>query len=296
MMSRSKRWVFTLNNFTPAEEDHIKSSLDNYDYLVIGHESGESGTPHLQGYCIFKSRLRLPNVKLLLGPRCHVEASKGTPEQASTYCKKDDDFFEHGELPSPGKRNDFERLRDWFKSLENQPTNWEIAEEFPSLWGRYRKSCIEFRDLFGPKISICDGDFRPWQRNLNDIVEGEPTPREVIFVVDPNGNNGKSWLTAYWYSQRDDIQRLSIGKRDDLAFAIDPSRRLFVFDIPRGQSEFLQYSILEQLKDRMVFSPKYESNTKILRQLPHVIVFMNEPPDYDKMTRDRYKVINIRSL
>lgn len=94
-------------------------------------------------------------------------------------------------------------------------------------------------------------------------------------------------------SKRDDLQRLSIGRRDDLAFAIDVSKRLFVFDIPRGSMEYLQYNILEQLKDQMVFSPKYQSATKILPHPVHVIVFTNENPDLTKMTPDRYKIFNI---
>lgn len=289
-MTQAKRWCFTLNNYTAAEERHILDNVDSYDYLIVGKEEGESGTPHLQGFVIFKQRLRLANVKLLIGNRCHIEHTKGTPQQASDYCKKDGDFAEHGTLPSPGKRNDFEQLRDWFKECTEYPTDLEVLEQFPSLWGRYRNSCIEFRRLLAPSIPIVDGDFREWQSIVNDVVEGEPHPRKIGFVVDPEGNHGKSWLTAYWYTKRTDVQRLSIGKRDDLAYAIDCSKSLFVFDIPRGQLEYLQYSVLEQLKDRMIFSPKYESTTKILMKTPHVIVFTNEEPDYNKMTSDRYEV------
>lgn len=292
--SQRKRWCFTLNNFTPAEYDAIVSSVDNYDYLVVGKEVGESGTPHLQGFFILKTKLRLNQVKALVSARAHFEAARGTPSQASLYCKKDGEFFEHGELPqSQGKRTDFDRLKDWIKELDTPPAHVDIAEEFPSLWGRYKSACLNFVELFGPRPQLTDGEFKPWQRQLNDVVEQQPGDRRITFVVDPRGGKGKSWLTRYWFTKRTDIQRLSIGKRDDLAFAIDVSKRVFVFDIPRGQSEFLQYSILEQLKDQMIFSPKYESTTKVLPTPVHVIVFMNERPNMDKMTRDRYHIINL---
>jgi len=103
-------------------------------------------------------------------------------------------------------------------------------------------------------------------------------------------------LTRKWISSRDDVQRFSVGKRDDLAFAIDVTKFLFIFDIPRGQSEFLQYGVLEQLKDQLIFSPKYMFICKVIHHKVHVVVFMNEEPDRNKMTADRYHIINIRNL
>lgn len=74
---------------------------------------------------------------------------------------------------------------------------------------------------------------------------------------------------------------------------IDIDKSIFLFDIPRGQMTYLQYSVLESMKDRMIFSPKYESSFKILRSTPHVIVFSNEAPDMNAMSTDRFKVINV---
>lgn len=91
---------------------------------------------------------------------------------------------------------------------------------------------------------------------------------------------------------RDDVQFLSVGKRDDLAHAIEIQTRIFLLDIPRGQMEYLQYSVLEMLKNCLVFSPKYQSSMKRLLKCPHVIVFCNEYPDMDAMTRDRYYIID----
>ena len=72
-----------------------------------------------------------------------------------------------------------------------------------------------------------------------------------------------------------------------MAYAVDPDKRVFFINVPRLGMEFLQYSILEQLKDRMVFSTKYTSEMKVLRTNVHVVVFCNEMPDMDKMSADR---------
>jgi len=291
----ARRWCFTINNPSAAERAAFLETADNFEYLVYGNELGDSGTPHLQGYCILKTKLRLRNVKLLRGfERAHLEVSRGTPAEAANYCKKDGDFNEYGTLPaSQGKRTDFGSLKEWIKSQSQTPSHADIAEEFPSLWGRYKSACLNFVELFGPKIILVEGELRPWQRDLDEIINAEPDDRTINFIVDPDGNKGKSWLVRYWFSSRSDIQRLSIGKRDDLAYALDISKRCFLFDIPRTQLEFLQYSVLEQIKDRMVFSAKYESTCKIIQHAAHVFVFTNEEPDMDKMSHDRYNIINI---
>jgi hypothetical protein len=143
---------------------------------------------------------------------------------------------------------------------------------------------------------MMDGPLRPWQQNLDERVSHEADDRKVVFVVDEAGNNGKSWLTRYWISSRLGTQFLSVGKRDDLAYSVDSESDLFVFDIPRGSMEYVQYGIFEQLKNRVIYSPKYSSMTKILKTTPHVVVFSNEEPDRTKMTHDRYHVINLRTL
>lgn len=97
--SEAKNWCFTTNN--PGAEDRlcIIALRDHAVYYVVGQERGDEGTPHYQGYVCFKRKLRLTAVKKLL-PRSHLEVARGTPREASGYCKKDDDFEEWGDLPA----------------------------------------------------------------------------------------------------------------------------------------------------------------------------------------------------
>lgn len=303
IMSYAKRWCFTLNNPTDQEQIYLaiageEISIDEvapFSYLIFGRETGESGTPHLQGFAIFKKKTRLTQIKNLYGfERCHLEVARGTAHQAATYCKKDGDFDEYGKLPAgPGNASSFEALRDWVSAQETCPTYRDIWETFPSLAGRYKGACMECIELFGKRPQLVEGELREWQSGVDELVSGVADDRRVIFVVDPEGNSGKSWLCRYWMSHRNSTQFLSVGKRDDLAYSVNTDTDLFVFDIPRGSMEYLQYGIFEQLKNRVVYSPKYTSMTKILNQTPHVVVFCNEEPDMDKLTADRYHIINI---
>lgn len=98
-MSYAKNWCFTINN--PTEVDFPWSDLEAlelFDYVCVGKETGQEGTPHLQGYVVTNKRMRLAGLKKLF-PRAHLEVSRGTPNQASDYCKKDGDFIEYGTLP-----------------------------------------------------------------------------------------------------------------------------------------------------------------------------------------------------
>ncbi len=69
-----------------------------FTYLILGKEVGPTGTPHLQCYCVLVKAQRLTAMKKLF-VRAHLEIAKGTPQQASDYCKKDGDYVEYGLLP-----------------------------------------------------------------------------------------------------------------------------------------------------------------------------------------------------
>jgi len=96
--TQAKRWLFTLNN--PVMDDsNDMLDLTLCDYAIMGREvAPDTGTPHIQGYAIFKTPQRMSSLKKLL-PRAHWTKANGTPEQNRTYCSKDGDFAEHGEIP-----------------------------------------------------------------------------------------------------------------------------------------------------------------------------------------------------
>lgn len=91
-------WCFTLNNPTP-DDKYPDESL--YKYLVVGREVSPSGTPHWQGFISFKKVIRLSALKKIM-PRAHWEGMRGTPKEASDYCKEDGDYDEYGTLPETG--------------------------------------------------------------------------------------------------------------------------------------------------------------------------------------------------
>jgi hypothetical protein len=98
--AKYRAWCFTLNNYTQADEDHIKNILTGFArYVVYGREiAPTTGTPHLQGYVYFHNARQHRAVTRLL-PHAVVQPANGTTKQNYTYCTKDGDFFEHGDMP-----------------------------------------------------------------------------------------------------------------------------------------------------------------------------------------------------
>jgi len=120
--------------------------------------------------------------------------------------------------------------------------------------------------------------------------------RTIRFYVDENGGSGKTWFQQYLFSKYPErVQLLQPGKYIDMAYTIDSAKDIFLINVPRLGMEFFaaNFRILESLKDRMVFSPKYTPQMKILMKIPHVVVFSNERPPRNALSRDRYRVFNL---
>lgn len=297
-MAQSCSWCFTIPNYTDGCLQRLRALAGSgcVSYLIFGREvAPTTGTPHLQGFVRFNTRKRFANVRGLL-PQCHLTSARGSAQQNRDYCRKDGDFEEFGVPPvSQGHRSDFDRYVDWIQSLDRQPSERDIILQFPSLYGRYARSLRTISRELSPRPTLRDGELRPWQADLYTRLEGEANDRTVEFIVDRDGGLGKSWFCGYVFSKLPDCQLLGPGKRDDIAHAVDERSRIFLFNMPRGQMEYLNYGLLEMLKDRMVLSPKYDSQMKILHHTPHVVVLCNEDPDEAKMTEDRYDITILRN-
>lgn len=301
-MPNSQNWHFTVQT-TPENEDELLLHLSllsedpRVAYIVAGREvAPTTGQNHLQCFVRCHARQSFACVQALLPP-CHLERARGSAEQGIRYCRKDGDYVEFGDVPhcdQRGRRTDWERFCDWARGLHAQPTDREIIEQFPSLFGRYAVSCRRIASELCQSTPLRQGELRPWQAALYGRLQEDADDRTVEFFVDRDGGFGKSWFCGYLVGRIDGVQVLGPGKRDDLAHCVEINTSVFLFNVPRGSMQFLNYGFLENLKDRMVLSPKYDSKMKILRKTPHVIVFCNEDPDMDKMSADRY-IINALS-
>lgn len=121
---RSRGFAFTINN--PSEEDLLQLERLRKDaaYLIVGRETAETGTSHLQCYCYFKHARPLKKIAEIIR-RAHIESAKGSPQQNRTYCSKAGDFSEYGDCPvgAVGKFTKFEERAERNKTLLSKSLN-----------------------------------------------------------------------------------------------------------------------------------------------------------------------------
>lgn len=184
--------VFTINNPTEEDEELITSSIDDkLAYVIYGHEEGDTGTYHLQGYAQFIDRLSLSALKKIF-PRAHLENVKGTQQQAIDYCKKDGHYDEYGKLKKHG--NDKKR---------------KATKQYASI----KKRLVEDRDsLQKVVLESCDNPSQVHYAQFMEKYAGldkDPHDVSVFWYYGPTGC-GKSHTVfslinkdSYWKSSSD---------------------------------------------------------------------------------------------
>lgn len=291
-MSRAKHWCFTLNNYTQEHVDRIIDNASSFDYIIFGKEVGDSGTPHLQGFVSFPNRVRRAVCVEKLG-QAHFTVARNI-DNSIQYCKKDGDFVEIGVKPNgPGSRSDLENFK--LAVASGNLDMKKLRNDFSEIVAKYPKFCHDFVQDHMPKKAVEFFPLRPWQQAMYDTLKRDPDPRVILFVVDPVGNAGKSWFAHYYCYLHDNAQVLLPGKKADMSYALDPLIRVLFVDAPRSkQGDFIQYDFLEDVKNGYVFCSKYESRVKQMSPC-HVVVLMNEDPDLNKLSRDRYVIRRVEN-
>jgi len=138
-MSRHRSWCITINNFNQTDWASIKYLFRHAIYAICGEEVGESGTPHLQGYCTLSTALSLSAMKKYL-PRAHLLIALGSDLQNQEYCSKQGtNIYEVGEpRVGQGSRTDITELSAKIKNLEI--TLEDCMFEYPEMYVRYSRS------------------------------------------------------------------------------------------------------------------------------------------------------------
>lgn len=249
------KWCFTMFNYTCEyiDNDFVPKLKKLTKFFVMQEElTPETKNRHLQGYLELKKRVRVPS-KVLETTDVHYEYAKGSRKQNVAYCTKLESKLDDGKV-----------------------------------W--HSDNCV----IEEPLRILKDAELYEWQNKIVELVKTKPDDRSIHWMWDREGCTGKTALCKYLCVNLNAI--LVGGSASDAKYALikwkekHGNPKIVLYNLARGDT--VDYVGLEQIKDGIFFSSKYESEMMIFNS-PHVIVFANRPPCMDNLSKDRWVVHNV---
>lgn len=131
-----------------------------------------------------------------------------------------------------------------------------------------------------------------WQNNILEIISHTPEKRKIHWFWSLEGCTGKSTFAKHLVMNNGAY--VVCGKGADIKFALAKAMEerdieIIVWDIPRDVGNTISYATLEEVKNGLMFSTKFESG-QVIFNIPHIIVFANKEPVLSKLSEDRWDV------
>lgn len=252
--NRCRRWCLTFNNWTEKDLKDIEAFVSmSQCYIVVGAEIGKiNKTKHLQCYLEGKNQIDFSKLKSTF-PKAHLEKARGKRDKNIEYCSKEGNV-----------------LMNTFPDNINQKLLKSYNEV---IW-------------------------KPWQQDVLNIIESKPDSRTIYWFYDYQGNIGKSFLCKYIWLKYKCI--IGSGKKQDIFHQIKTwmeenegeEPEIVILDVPRTNIDYVNYGAIEEIKNGLIYSGKYEGGVCAFNH-PHVIIFANSKPDEEKFSKDRWNIVEV---
>lgn len=195
-----------------------------------------------------------------------------------------------------------------FNSLKqlNSEIHWEVCKCYKQAIRYCSKSESRIKGPWTKDITLPSelslipvNAYNNFQTDVINLIEAAPDDRAIHWFWEERGNTGKTSLCKILASRHGAL--IVSGKASDIKYAvskwIDSGKELkiVVFHFVRSVENFVSYDAIESIKDGLFFNSKYECNMYVYNP-PHVLVFANFPPDYSKLSADRWKDKNINLI
>lgn len=270
-----------------AVQDKLQKCHQIIYYLFQLEAAPATGQLHYQGFLRLTNAVGLKFVKKLFGEwQPHLETCRGSEAQNITYCSKEESRvagpWEYGERAKQGERSD---LQAAVQSILQGGVS-ACARDHTATFVRYSRGLIAAADALRPLPEFGEFSPRGWQESLLEKLSSSPDDRSIIWIADPDGESGKSYLSRYLQFTKG---AMALGGRlQDMQYLYN-GEPIAIFDVSRSQQEMIghMYCMAELLKNGVYVSSKYEPKRKVFTP-PHVVFFANIYPDKTKWTKDRY--------
>ena len=264
-----------------------------------GYEVGETGTRHLQGYVEFTRSCRLCNVRTILRD-AFWQGANGSSLQNFKYCTISKNYETIGDFskeivycavnqPVPPIS-----IPLIIKGLMNSKTagQTKLSKEYAEKHNFFDKvtenlkALKDHHELFAKWKKVL---LYPWQFQCLCKVMDQG-PREVLWVVGREGDDGKTFLSNVLNILYNFILLDGTISTRDLAQLIKGNVNGFCFDISRAAINSFDYSTLEAVKNGYIVSGKYGGRIQRFKDAP-VLVFSNSFPNSTLLSADRWNMV-----
>lgn len=302
----SRNYVFTCFD----EHWHAPDPLDEkVRYVVYQLESSPTtDRRHLQGYVELTTSMRLKAVqKLLCLPvDTHMEARRGTRDEARAYCMKEatrvpgseSGPWEHGKWITGTSGNATAGCKtEAFIEYVTDPTTWKdegvtkhaLITMFPSIFGRMPNLFAYGWDYICaqrvPQVVL--PRLYEWEVDMVRLLRPPRQMRRIFWIWSERSATGKSTFIQYLASTAF-IGKVLVAPWDlrSLMYMYE-GHHIIAFNMPRDvHEEFMvdrsYLATLERISDGgWMASSKYQASMKYVNA--HVIVTANVPPPYERL-------------
>lgn len=275
-------------------------------YVAVVREKHLDGEYHLHAMVRVTDQPKVSSKKVdeIFGKHVNIQKVK-SESQALKYLKKEGDpeFFTTEDVTLDDLINKkvgekkFERIA---KRIRDE-ADFDLLEEEPGFLLQHGKKIQDFKKVVKeeqmknvviPKYPVKTSILKDWQLNSLKVLF-QQNERQILWVVDPEGGTGKTWLANYLVNNYSAFYWRS-SKKQDIAYSYN-FEPIVCFDFVRTNEDTVSYEMIEQFKDGMIISTKYESLIKKRKDIK-VIVFSNFEPKVDALSHDRWVIQRLRNL
>lgn len=207
--------------------------------------------------------------------------------------------------PSTGKKHlqgyvEFHKKCRPLEVFKNNKAHWEVARgnrdsniKYCTKDGNYVTNIKFPKPVIDPLKGLT---LYKWQEKVLKIIKGNADPRKIHWFWEKKGCTGKTTLAKHLCLNYDALY--VAGSNADMKYAISgclESKKevdIVILDIPRTKEGFVSYTGMEEIKNGIFFSSKYESGM-CLFNVPHFFVFANFAPEKEKLSTDRWDITDI---
>ena len=193
-VSPARKWCFTFNNYKDSDIIVLKELLSKHLYIFGEEIAPGKGTPHLQGFVQFTTKVR--PLSVIPYTEIHWETAKGTLEQNYIYCSKDHNYHTNIEQNINVRRVAVDTMYGWqtnvINTINKEPYK-RIVHWYWSSEGELGKSglakylCVKHDAIIlsGSATNMKNGIYQWMIKNKKDpkiIVMDFPRETDIDYV------------------------------------------------------------------------------------------------------------------